>query len=182
MTIKKYQRIKLIMVVLLAIVYSQMFAYQNYIIPIILMIVSSLVLMYLRRRVTGVLADERDYATGGRASLLAIQIYAWIAAISMFILYAYRDLNPAYEPIATTLAFSTCILLLLYSVIFRYYNKVKLTDKKLVYTVLVFILFFVMAVISLRVFSGEDNWICQDGAWQKHGNPDFAAPLTECQK
>lgn len=182
MSIKKYRLIKMAIVVASAMVYSQMFVYKNYIIPIALMVVSALVLMYLRRKVTGVLADERDYATGGKAALLAVQIYSWIAAISMFVLYAFRDINPAYEPIAMTLAFSTCILLLLYSVIFRYYNKVKLGDKKLIYTVIVLILFLIMAVISLRLFSGEDNWVCSDGEWQKHGNPSFAAPTTECLK
>jgi len=38
----------------------------------------------------------------------------------------------------------------------------------------------VAAIISVRVFSGEDNWICQNGQWVKHGNPSAAAPTSGC--
>ncbi len=181
MTLKQYQFAKLATVIVLAIAIGQAVTFRNYVIPIALMVAAALLLMFFRRRVSGVIADERDYATGGRAALLAIQIYAWIAAISMFLFYTFRDINPAYEPIGVTLAFSTCILMLLYGVIFRYYNKVKLTDKKLIYTVLVLVLFLFLAVLALRLFSGEDNWICQNGQWVKHGQPSFPAPSVECK-
>ncbi|MEI6835426.1 MAG: DUF2178 domain-containing protein [Candidatus Falkowbacteria bacterium] len=181
MTLKNYQKIKLVFVFFLALIFSQTIYYKNYLIPIALMIVSSLILMWLRRRVKGVVADERDYATGGKSALLTIQVYAWIASISMFILYALRDANPSYEPIAMTLAFSTCILMLLYAVIFRYFDNFKFSDKKTIYSFLIFILFLVLAVFSIRLFSGEDNWVCRNGAWQKHGQPSFPAPSTECK-
>ena len=181
MTIKQYQAIRLGFVVLLAIVFSQSIIFENYLIPIAALTVSSLVLIFLKKKVKGVLADERDYLTGGKAALLAIQVYSWIAVVAMFVLYAFRDLNPAYEPIGMTLAYSTCILMLLYGVIFRYYNKIKLGDKKLIFSVLVFILFLFLAVFSLRLFSGEDNWMCQNGQWIEHGHPDFPAPDKECK-
>jgi uncharacterized membrane protein len=182
MTLKNYQKIKIGLTIVLAIIFSQALMFKNYLIPIALLIVSYLVLMYLRKKVKGVIADERDYATGGKAALLAIQIYAWVASVSMFVLYGLRDLNPGYEPVAITLAFSTCILMLLYAVIFRYYNKVKMSDKRLLFTIFAIALFLALAVVSLRVFSGEDNWVCQNGEWIKHGQPDFPAPTVSCEK
>ncbi len=125
MTIKKYQRVKIVITVILAVIFSQAVIYKNYIIPLVALIVASLILLYLRRQVKEVIADERDYAIAGKAALWSIQIYSWVAAISMIILYALRDLNPAYEPVAMTLAFSTCGLMLLYSAIFRYRNRYK---------------------------------------------------------
>lgn len=181
MTLKTYKLIKLGFVFVLAFIFSQATVYKNYIIPIAAMLVSALILMWLRRRVKGVIADERDYATGGKSALLAIQIYSWIAAISMFVLYALRDINPAYEPIALTLAFSTCILMLIYGVLFRYFSNFKFSDKKTIYSILVLILFIILAIGSLRLFSGEDNWVCKDGSWQKHGQPSFPAPKAECK-
>jgi len=181
MTLKQFKIIKLIAVVLLAAVFSQAIIFENYLIPIIVLIISYLVLFYLRSRVKEIIADERDYLTGGKSALLAIQIYSWFAVIAMFILYANRDLNPAYEPVAMTLAYSTCILMLLYAIIFRYYNKYKLSDKKLIYTILVLVLFIVLAIFSARLFSGEDDWICKNGEWIKHGQPSFAAPTAECK-
>jgi len=181
MTLKQYQRVKLVFVIVLAIIFSQSVIFKNYLIPIAVMIASSLVLMFLRRRVKGIIADERDFAVGGKSALLSIQIYAWLATISMFVFYGLRDINPAYEPIAMTLAFSTCLLMLVYAAIFRYYSHFKLSDKKIIYLALVIALFFAVMVIFLRVFSGEDNWICQKGTWQKHGNPSFSAPSTQCR-
>lgn len=181
MTVKKYQRIKLMFVVLIATIVSQSIVYKNYVVPIITMIVSTLILLYMRRTVKEVVADERDYAVGGKSALLAIQIYAWMAIVPMFILYGLRDRNPVYEPIAMTLAFSTCILMLLYATIFRYYNKTGFTDKKLIYTAIVLVLFLILSIMGTRIFSGEDDWVCSNGQWVKHGNPSFTAPSIECK-
>lgn len=181
MTQKQYQAIRLAIVVVMAIFFSQAIYFKNYFIPVAALIIMSLVMIYLRKKVKGVIADERDYATGGKAALLAIQLYAWVAVCVMFILYGLKDTNPAYEPIAMTLAFSTTILMLAYSAIFRYYNKFKLTDWKLIYSVIVLVVFAVMAIFTLRVMSGEDNWICSGGQWVQHGHPDFPAPQVECK-
>ena len=35
-------------------------------------------------------------------------------------------------------------------------------------------------IFSVRFFSGEDNWICQEGEWVKHGNPSAAIPTEAC--
>jgi hypothetical protein len=37
-------------------------------------------------------------------------------------------------------------------------------------------------ILTLRFFSGEDNWICNSGEWVKHGNPDSPKPAAECKK
>ncbi|MDD5032265.1 MAG: DUF2178 domain-containing protein [Patescibacteria group bacterium] len=181
MSKKKYQLVKLSLMILLAIIFSQAIIFKNYLISISLLIVSSLILLYLRRQVKEIIADERDYAIGGKAALLSIQIYSWIAVISMLLVYGLRDLNPAYEPIGLTLAFSTCLLMLLYGVVFRYYDKVKLTGKKSLYAVFVFLLFLIIAIATLRLFSGEDNWVCENGKWTPHGHPSFLAPTVNCK-
>lgn len=124
MTLKQFKIVKLVLVFFLALVFGQAIVLKSYLLPVILLIASSLALFYLRSRVKEVVADERDYLTGGRAALLAIQIYSWLAVIVMLVLYAKKDLNLTYEPIAMTLAFSTCILMLLYAVIFHYRDKI----------------------------------------------------------
>lgn len=37
-----------------------------------------------------------------------------------------------------------------------------------------------LAIFGVRLWSGEDNWICQDGEWVKHGNPSAAKPTEGC--
>jgi len=180
MTLKTYQRIKLIIVFVLALAISQAIIFKNFLIPLALMVVASLILMFMRRRIKEVVADERDYIIGGKAALLAIQIFSWISAIAMLAFYSFRDLNPSYEAIGMTLALSTCALMLLYSFIFRYYSKAKFSKKKL-FLVLGIMAIFVFFVVAARLMSGEDNWVCKDGAWQKHGQPSFPAPNVQCK-
>ena len=136
LTLKQYNTIRLIIIVMLSVSIGNMIALKNFFIPVILVVISSLLLMYLRKKVKGVLADERDYELGGKAALLAMQVYSWIAVVAMFAFLAFSYINPFYELIAMTLAFSTCILMLLYAVIFRYYEKIKITDRKLIFSVI----------------------------------------------
>lgn len=181
MTLKEYQKIRLVVIVAISLVFSQAIVYKNCLVPIAVLIAGSLVFMYLRRRVEGVMADERDYAVGGKAALLAMQTYSWLAVMAMFVFYGLRDINPFYEAIGMTLAFSTCLLMLTYAVIFRYYERISLTDKRLLYTIFVLVLFLGMFIASVRLFSGEDNWICENGQWVKHGNPSYPAPSVKCE-
>lgn len=181
MTLKKYQQIKLAITVVIAIVFSQAILYQNYLIPLATLVVASLVLILLRRQIKEVIADERDYALAGKSASWAIQIYSWIAVVIMFVLYALKDLNPSYEPIAITLAYSTCALMLIYSLFFKFQNKIKFSKSKTKFIVFIIVLSIFAAIFTLRLFSGEDNWVCQNGQWVKHGSPSFLAPTTICK-
>ncbi len=181
MTFKKYQKIKLFITVVIAVIFSQAIIYNNYLIPLATLVVASLVLIWLRRQVKEVIADERDYVNAGKSASWAIQIYSWIAVVAMFILYSFKNLNPAYEPIAMTLAFSTCLLMFVYSLIFKFQNKIKFTQSKTKFIIFIIILSVFGAIFTLRLFSGEDNWVCQNGQWVAHGHPDFSAPTSICK-
>jgi len=181
MTLKQYQILRMAVAVILGIVFSQAIIFKNYLIPIVALTLGFLVLIIAKKKVKGVVADERDYATGGKAALLAMQVYSWLAVILMFILYAKRELNPAYEAIAITLAYSTCLLMITYGLIFRYYNKISFLNKKAIYLILMTLIFLAVIIFGARLLSGEDDWICQNGQWIEHGHPDFPAPSIECK-
>ena len=181
MTLKKYQKIKLAITVVIAVIFSQAILYQNYLIPLATLVIASLVLIYLRHQVKEVIADERDYALAGKSASWSIQIYSWIAVITMLILYSFKDLNPNYEPVAMTLAYSTCLLMFIYSLIFKFQSRTKFTKDKNKFIIFAIVLAIFAAVFTLRFFSGEDNWICQNGQWIEHGHPDFPTPKTICK-
>lgn len=45
----------------------------------------------------------------------------------------------------------------------------------------VFILIVLLAIVfAVRLFSGEDDWICAGGEWVKHGYPSAAQPTSPC--
>lgn len=129
MTLKKYQTIKLTIVVIIAIIFSQSIINGNYLIPLATLLISTLALIYFRGQVNEVIADERDYQLAGKSAGIAIQIYSWIAVVVMFILYSQKESNSYYEPVAMTLAFSTCILMFTYAFTFKYYNRKNLPGK-----------------------------------------------------
>jgi uncharacterized membrane protein len=181
-SLKAYRTIRVVVTILLAVAVSQSIIYKNFIIPIAGVALSSVILLYFRKRVEGVVADERDYAVGGKAARWAIQLYSWGAVIVMFVLFAFRENNQFFEPVALTLAYTTCVLMLLYSLIFRFYDRVSFLEKKSAYFFLAAILIIVFIVAGLRIFSGEDDWICRDGSWVRHGNPSFPAPQIPCGK
>lgn len=181
MSLKTYRTIRIIITMVTAMIFSSMLVMKNFFIPVATLAVSAVVLLYLRSRVEEVLADERDYTIGGRAALLSMQVFAWIGALGSFFFYALRDTNPAYEPIGMTLAFSTCALLFLYTLIFRFYNHVAMTDRRLIFGAFALALILGAFVASARFLTGEDTWICQNGEWVMHGAPSFPAPEVPCE-
>lgn len=179
LSLKNYHKIRIGLVIVMSIIFSQSITFGNYIIPIFTMIIGSLILLFLRRKVTEIIADERDYEIWWKAALLAIQVFSWFAAISMFVLYALKNINPSYEPIAFTLAMSTCLLMLIYWFIFRFYNRVTNFDYKLI---LSWIILSIVLIATVLTFSWEDDWICNNWEWIKHGNPQFPKPSIACEK
>jgi len=123
MSLKQFKIIKLIVVFTLAFIVSQSVVSGNYIIPLMSLAFSIIILYFVRQRVKEVVADERDYEIGGKAARIAMQVFSWIAVAAMFIFYSMRNTSPVYEAIAMTLSYSVCFLLLLYSLIFKYYYK-----------------------------------------------------------
>lgn len=180
MTLKKYHQFRLAVTVVVAMLFSQTLILGNFFLPVITVILAWILLTYLRCQVKEVIADERDYQIGGQSAFRAIQIYSWISLLILFTLYAFRHLNPYYETIAFTLAYSTCSLMLLYSLIFKFHDRFILSKRRALYYFIISLLIALFTVFSLRFFSGEDTWLCQQGTWVQHGHPSFPAPKIPC--
>lgn len=57
------------------------------------------------------------------------------------------------------------------------YQQIKLV----IVVVTTIILAIFASIFTLRLFSGEDRWVCQKGEWVQHGHPDFPAPTIPCK-
>jgi uncharacterized membrane protein len=180
MKLKTYQIIQAVVVAFIAMSFSAAVVINNYFISALLLIVGTLVLFILRRQVKEVVADERDISTMGHAAALSIRIYSWIAIVIMLVLYAGRASNPVFEPIAMTLAFGTALLMVIYSFLFKYYNRFKWSEHKVPFILMMTIILLIAVVAMIRLYSGEDNWVCSNGQWIEHGHPDFAKPTVDC--
>ncbi|VVB80194.1 Uncharacterised protein [uncultured archaeon] len=53
---------------------------------------------------------------------------------------------------------------------------------KIVATIILVALLILFATLFvIKFFGPEDNWICEDGTWIKHGNPSSGMPTTPCE-
>lgn len=51
---------------------------------------------------------------------------------------------------------------------------------KIIWIIAVIVAVAGLAIFGLRLLSGEDNWICQNNEWVKHGNPSAPQPTEPC--
>ena len=125
MTLKRYHQIRIVIVISLAIAVSNSIVVRNYPLAVTLIAVASLVLMHLRGKVQGVIADERDRALMGTSALIAMRVYAWLALAAVFVFLALGETSATFDKTANVLAFSTCALMLIYSIVFSFLTKAK---------------------------------------------------------
>lgn len=52
--------------------------------------------------------------------------------------------------------------------------------KKKVTIGILLIVLALSTVFIIRLISGEDNWVCEEGIWVKHGNPTGPMPSKQC--
>lgn len=181
---KSYLWIRIAVVILLSSVFSYSLEARNYILPVAALVIGSVVLYSLKSKVKSVTADERDYEVAGHAARWAMSTYCFICIGASFIFFALRDTNPYFNVIGSLLSYSACFLLIIYVLIYKFYNKFSGYGwkKSLGYFIVLALIALVVFVATVRIMSVEDGWLCQNGNWVKHGQPDFPAPTTECKK
>jgi len=54
-------------------------------------------------------------------------------------------------------------------------------QERLMKPVLAGLMLVLLLMMALRLVTGEDNWICQNGRWVAHGNPSAAMPVDKCR-
>jgi hypothetical protein len=51
---------------------------------------------------------------------------------------------------------------------------------KIIIFILAFLGFAFISIACIRILSGEDDWLCKEGEWVKHGNPSASMPERPC--
>ena len=182
MNAKQYWLVKIVIGVALGGLASYAVIAEQYIIALIGLVLATTILLTLRSRVKDVLADERDNLVGGQAAMIAVKVFCWVAVVTSFLAFALREVSPVNETIALTLAYSACVIMIIYSLVYRFYDRLTFLKKRGMYIMIGLILLGVAAIGGLRLIAGEDNWICDHGQWVKHGQPSTPVPTTPCDK
>ena len=98
----------------------------NYVVPIVAIIVAFFLMYFLKTRVKEVITDERIEKISGKASYMTCMIIAVGMAFGGIVLMAFKEKYPVYLPVAYTLSYLACGMILLYSIFFRYYYTRKI--------------------------------------------------------
>ncbi|MFA6376500.1 MAG: DUF2178 domain-containing protein [Candidatus Paceibacterota bacterium] len=122
---KTFYTVRIVFAMLVAAVCSIAVVQGNYILPIVVGITAAIALYMMKKRVNGVMADERDYRNAGDAARWSLNIYAVFAAIVAMILMAQRATDFRYELAAQILAYSACALMIMQSLLFKYFQNRK---------------------------------------------------------
>jgi uncharacterized membrane protein len=91
---------------------------------IVSLFVASVVAIYLcKRRLSEVVEDERIYQVSQKASWATYQIVVLIFAIGGLVLITLRNTHPVYTDLGIFVAHSACGIIVLYSLLYMYYNR-----------------------------------------------------------
>jgi uncharacterized membrane protein len=118
----KFQFYKILLVIALGLIVASFVTAGNYVIPLLAAAIAFVAMYFLRRKVKAVISDERIERIAGKAAYMTYSIVAVGFALATIILMALRNDYPAYVPIAYTLAYTTCGMIFLYAVLFKYYD------------------------------------------------------------
>ncbi len=128
MDTKKFRIYKMIIAAALGAIVGGFVSAGNYIIPLIAVAAAFLLMYTLKKRVDGVLTDERIEKISGRAAYFTYMATVILATLSGITLMALKDKNPVYQPLAFTSTFLACGMIYLYGIMFRYYNRKDLKE------------------------------------------------------
>ena len=124
MDIKRFRLLGIVVIVDMMALVGWSIATENHLIVIPVFIGGVILLRLLRRQVRDIVEDERSYRIGEKASRFTIQVFALLTAIAGIILVALSGSHCSYtKEIGLTLAFSACVLLILYMISYSYYNR-----------------------------------------------------------
>lgn len=181
MTLKQFRIFKVILAFSLAFAFSIALQKNNYWLACITLALGLGVSAYVKSKVKGVVADERDYEIGGKAARYTMVAFLIASAFAAFILSALSVKNALYGTVGSVIAFMACAFMLTYSFIFAYLNKGFSMRRKIFLIFFGLLMMLFLASGMVRTLSGEDSWVCEKGAWTKHGNPMQVMPTSTCE-
>jgi uncharacterized membrane protein len=120
---KTYQNIRTMIVIIVASLVGSAVIMGNLLLAFITLLLGFLISYFIRKNVYEVAEDERTYHVAYKASRMAMLLFLTIITISGITILTLKNIFPELTQVGFTLANSACLLLLLYSLFYLYYNK-----------------------------------------------------------
>ncbi len=118
-----YQTIRTLIVVAIAAIIGFAVITGNLLLAAITLILGIFITYFVRKNVYEVTEDERTYLITGKASRMAILSFLTIITVLGIGLLTLKNNFPEFTQAGFTLAYSACLLLILYSGFYYYYDR-----------------------------------------------------------
>ena len=124
MSVKALRICRVVITGSIAIAVTIAVALGNPIITLIAVVIGMGLLYLCRKRVKGVIADERNYRISEKAARITMAIYGPVVGVLSAVLLALSNsLYPDLKPVAYTTAYLSSALVLLYYILYIYYER-----------------------------------------------------------
>lgn len=120
---KTYQSIRTMIIIIVATLVGSAVILGNLLLAFITLLLGFLISYFIRKNVYEVTEDERTYHVAYKASRMAMLLFLTIITVSGIAILTLKNIFPEFIQVGFTLANSACLLLLLYSGFYLYYNK-----------------------------------------------------------
>lgn len=118
MDYKTFKKVNSIIAVIFAAIISISVITDNFVLAIVSGIVMVSIILMFKKKVKGVMSDERDLANAGKAARMAVSIFSICGAIvSLSLLFTHHIV------VGSIIADSVCIIMLIQSIFYIYYAK-----------------------------------------------------------
>lgn len=118
-----YQTIRTLIAAIAAALIGSAVIMGNLLLAVITLILGVLISYFVRKNVYEVTEDERTYLVAGKASRMAMLSFLTIITVFGIGLLTMKNNFPEFTQAGFTLAYSACLLLILYSGFYFYYDK-----------------------------------------------------------
>ena len=124
MSVKTYRLWMLAITVVVAVLVGWSVTIGYALVPIPVFLAGAIIIYLLRRRVKALTEDERVHSIVNRTSRRTVEIIVILMAIAGATLLAVsQGGSPDLEPAGLTLAYSVCATLIIYNILYTYYNR-----------------------------------------------------------
>ena len=118
-----YQTIRTLIIIAIAAIIGFAVITGNLLLAAITLILGIFITYFVRKNVYEVTEDERTYLITGKASRMAILSFLTIITVLGIGLLTLKNNFPEFTQAGFTLAYSACLLLILYSGFYYYYDR-----------------------------------------------------------
>lgn len=118
-----YQTIRALIAAVVAALIGSAVIMGNLLLAAITLILGIFISYFVRKNVYEITEDERTYLVAGKASRMTIMSFLTIITLLGIGLATLKNNFLEFTPTGFTLAYSACLLLILYSGFYFYYNK-----------------------------------------------------------